>query len=116
MVDEHLLPNTTKGVVFGDRCEKFVGNVAEDAIGPIDGRSGNEALCRRPGARQFGERFGQVHDRLGLKIRRHPRRSQRAAWRMARILPEKGKSALVIAIDVTGHIAEAPGFVEENRV
>ena len=111
VVDEHLLPNTTKGVVLVTDAKNLSDSWQKTQLGQLMADPVMKPFAEDL-RRQFGERFGQVRERLGLKID-DLRGVPGGGMAMARIMPEKGKSALVIAIDVTGHIAEAQAFLKK---
>ena len=113
VVSEHLLPNTTKGVVLVTDAKNLSDTWQKTQLGQLMTdpvmKPFSEDLRR-----QFSERFGQVNERLGLRLD-DLRGVPGGGLAMARIMPEKGdskgKSAIVIAIDVTGHIAEAKALL-----
>ncbi len=111
IVSEHLLPNTTKGVVLVTDAKNLSDTWQKTQLGQLMAdpvmKPFSEDLRR-----QFGERFGQVNDRLGLTID-DLRGVPGGGLALARIMPEKGKSAIVLAIDVTGHVAEAQALLKK---
>ena len=109
VVNEHLLPNTTKGVVLVTDTKTLVDTWRQTQLGELMADP-----VMKPFAddlrRQFADRFGRIRDRLGLKLS-DLRGVPGGGMGVARILPEKGKSAVVIVIDVSGHIAEAKALL-----
>ncbi len=109
VVDEHLLPNTTKGVVLVRDAKNLSETWQKTQLGQLMADPVMKPFTEDL-RRQFSERFGQVNDRLGLKLD-DLRGVPGGGLAMARIMPEKGKSAIVLAIDVTGHVAQAQALL-----
>ena len=109
VVGEHLLPNTTKGVVLVADTKTLVDTWRQTQLGEL-----MDDPVMKPFTddfrRQFADRFGRIRDRLGLKLS-DLRGVPGGGMGMARILREKGKSVVVIVIDVSGHIAEAKALL-----
>lgn len=111
VVGEHLLPNTTKGVVLVTDTKNLVDTWNETQLGQLMADPVMKPFSDDL-RQQFADRLGRMRDRLGLKLS-DLRGVPGGGMGLAQILYEKDKSAAVIVIDVSGHIKEAKELLQK---
>ena len=109
VVGEHLLPNTTKGVVLVADTQNLVDSWRETQLGQLMADP-----VMKPFAddirRQFSDRFDRIRSRLGIKLS-DLQGVPGGGMAVALTLPEKDKSAVVLIVDVSGHIDKAKALL-----
>jgi hypothetical protein len=109
--NQHLFPNTTKGYLAITDVQALSDHWDATQLGELMNDPVMEPFAKDI-RRQFQERLSRLRDRLGLSLD-DLKGVPGGGLSVALIQPAKGKAALAILIDVTGHLPQAEAMLEK---